>query len=119
MPGRLPRAGDLLDITGAASVQFDGRRGFAFRVIRPHAWTTYDGWMWLDGYQLNAAGDATARRTVFVQLAGLIWIQHPWPAPQPAPAAPPARTPKVHRPVNSRPRGHRLTWTSTVENAAP
>jgi hypothetical protein len=32
---------------------------------------TYDGWAWLDGYQLNAAGDAVERRSIFVQLSGL------------------------------------------------
>jgi hypothetical protein len=42
-----------------------------FRVIRVHDWPTYDGWAWLDGYQLNAAGDAVARRSIFVQLVGL------------------------------------------------
>jgi hypothetical protein len=42
-----------------------------FRVIRVHDWPTYDGWMWLDGYQLNSAGDAVERRSIFVQQAGL------------------------------------------------
>jgi hypothetical protein len=42
-----------------------------FRVIRVHDWPTYDGWAWLDGYQLNAAGDAVERRSIFVQLPGL------------------------------------------------
>jgi hypothetical protein len=42
-----------------------------FRVIRVHDWPTYDGWAWLDGYQLNGAGDAVERRSIFVQLKGL------------------------------------------------
>jgi hypothetical protein len=42
-----------------------------FRVIRVHDWPTYEGWVWLDGYQLNAAGDAVERRSIFVQRAGL------------------------------------------------
>jgi hypothetical protein len=42
-----------------------------FRVIRVHDWQTYDGWAWLDGYQLNASGDAVERRSIFVQLQGL------------------------------------------------
>jgi hypothetical protein len=42
-----------------------------FRVIRVHDWPTYEGWMWLDGYQLNAAGDAVERRSIFVQRSGL------------------------------------------------
>jgi hypothetical protein len=42
-----------------------------FRVIRVYDWPTYEGWAWLDGYQLNASGDAVSRRSIFVQLAGL------------------------------------------------
>jgi hypothetical protein len=42
-----------------------------FRVIRVHDWPTYDGWAWLDGYQLNGAGDAVERRSIFVQIQGL------------------------------------------------
>ncbi len=44
-----------------------------FRVIRLPQWDTYDGWIWLDGYELNAAGDAVERRSVFVQINGLRW----------------------------------------------
>ncbi len=42
-----------------------------FRVIRMHDWQTYEGWAWLDGYQLDTSGDAVERRSIFVQLAGL------------------------------------------------
>jgi hypothetical protein len=42
-----------------------------FRVIRVHDWQTYDGWAWLDGYQLNSVGDAVERRSIFVQVNGL------------------------------------------------
>lgn len=42
-----------------------------FRVIRVHDWSTYDGWAWLDGYELNASGDAVDRRSIFVQVSGL------------------------------------------------
>jgi hypothetical protein len=65
----LPRSGDVLRVTKAASVQFV--EPILFRVIRVHDWPTYDGWVWLDGYQLNGAGDAVARRSIFVQLSGL------------------------------------------------
>ena len=65
----LPRSGDVLRVTKAASVQFS--QPMLFRVIRVHDWKTYDGWAWLDGYQLNAAGDAVERRSIFVQLNGL------------------------------------------------
>jgi hypothetical protein len=67
--GVQPRAGDVLRITRAASVQF--LEPILFRVIRIHDWQTYDGWIWLDGYQLNTVGDAVERRSIFVQLGGL------------------------------------------------
>jgi hypothetical protein len=67
----LPKSGDVLRVTKQASVQF--LEPMLFRVIRMHDWPTYDGWAWLDGYQLNAAGDAVARRSIFVQLAGLTY----------------------------------------------
>jgi hypothetical protein len=65
----LPRAGDILRVTRAASAQF--AEPMLFRVIRVHGWQTYDGWAWLDGYQLNTTGDAVARRSIFVQVGGL------------------------------------------------
>lgn len=65
----LPRSGDVLRVTRAASVQFV--EPLFFRVIRVHDWPTYNGWVWLDGYQLNTAGDAVERRSIFVQVAGL------------------------------------------------
>lgn len=65
----LPKAGDVLRVTRAASVQF--AEPLLFRVIRVHDWPTYDGWAWLDGYQLNSAGDAVERRSIFVQVKGL------------------------------------------------
>lgn len=64
-----PRAGDIVHVTREASVQF--LKPIMFRVIRVHDWPTYDGWMWLDGYQLNSAGDAIERRSIFVQHDGL------------------------------------------------
>ena len=68
-----PRAGDILHVTREASVQF--LTPIFFRVIRVHDWPTYDGWLWLDGYQLNAAGDAVERRSIFVQDGGLRAVQ--------------------------------------------
>ncbi|GAA3449188.1 hypothetical protein GCM10018962_10210 [Dactylosporangium matsuzakiense] len=59
----------MLRVTKAASVQFT--QPMLFRVIRVHDWQTYDGWAWLDGYQLNASGDAVERRSIFVLLQGL------------------------------------------------
>jgi hypothetical protein len=54
-----------------------------FRVIRVHDWPTYDGWVWLDGYQLNAAGDAVERRSIFVQVKGINVIRGAKPAGRP------------------------------------
>jgi hypothetical protein len=73
-------------VTRAASVQFV--TPILFRVIRVHDWPTYNGWVWLDGYELNSAGDATSRRSIFVQISGL---QHLRPIP--------AR--RNHRPVGA------------------
>ncbi|WP_431918411.1 hypothetical protein [Micromonospora wenchangensis] len=85
------RAGDLVYVTSAASVQF--LRPIRLRVIRVLDWPTYDGWVWLEGYQLDAAGDAVSRRKVFVRPAGLTA------PPEPAPAQPGRRrtTARVRR----------------------
>ena len=65
----LPRSGDVIQVTKAASVQFS--TPMLFRVIRVHDWPTYEGWIWLDGYELNSSGDAVERRSIFVQVGGL------------------------------------------------
>lgn len=65
----LPRSGDVLRVTRSASVQFI--RPMLFRVIRVLDWPTYEGWTWLDGYQLDESGDAVERRSIFVQVDGL------------------------------------------------
>ncbi len=91
----IPRSGDVLRITRAASVQFS--TPMLFRVIRVHDWTTYTGWIWLDGYELNSRGDAVERRSIFVQVAGLQQAQL-----RSAPAAPrraaPAQTSRKSAP---------------------
>jgi hypothetical protein len=74
MENMAPQAGDILHVTKEASVQF--LHPMLFRVIRVHDWPTYDGWMWLDGYQLNSAGDAVERRSIFVMEAGLKWMNN-------------------------------------------
>ncbi|MFD1324359.1 hypothetical protein [Micromonospora sonneratiae] len=66
---RLPESGDLLRVTRTASAQF--AVPILFRVIRRCDWPTYRGWTWLDGYQLDSAGNAVERRSIFVRLAGL------------------------------------------------
>ncbi|GGQ42984.1 hypothetical protein [Couchioplanes azureus] len=67
-PRRL-RAGDMVHVSRAASVQF--AIGFNFRVIRVDDKPTYEGWCWLDGYQMDGDGMAIERRKIFVQVAGL------------------------------------------------
>jgi hypothetical protein len=75
-------------VTREASVQFI--EPLLFRVIRVHDWPTYDGWVWLDGYQLNSAGDAVERRSIFVQVNGLQpgtlgnWVRADGPRTRPA-----------------------------------
>lgn len=66
-----PSPGDLLVIDGRASVQFSGDRALTFRVVSVSNQPTYEGWVWLTGYVLDRRGDATVKREVFVQLAGL------------------------------------------------
>jgi hypothetical protein len=70
-PERPPQPGDVFLIDGAASVQFQGERGFTFRVIRVDQRPTYDGWIWLHGYRLDQQMQAVERRDIFVRLAGL------------------------------------------------
>ncbi|MFY1621737.1 hypothetical protein ACN261_20160 [Micromonospora sp. WMMD723] len=96
-----PRAGDLLLLTRAASVQFV--RPVRFRVIRVLDWPTYDGWVWLDGYRLDDRGDAVARRSVFVRPAGLVVAPRtaPTPVARSGPTPPGAST---RARVSSRPR---------------
>ncbi len=90
----LPRTGDGLHVTRAASVQF--LMPIKFRVIRVLDWPTYDGWLWLDGYELNAAGDAVTRRSIFVQREGLQQLQS---APEPRPHTVRARRPVARTPL--------------------
>lgn len=48
-----------------ASVQF--AEPFWFRIVRTDPSTVVDGWVWLEGHQLNAVGDAVTRRKIFVR----------------------------------------------------
>ncbi|MCX5069877.1 hypothetical protein OOJ91_28940 [Micromonospora lupini] len=63
------RAGDLFQVTRAARIQFS--RPILFRVIRVLDRPIYDGWVWLDGYEVGPRLDAIARRSIFVRPAGL------------------------------------------------
>ena len=66
-----PKPGDVVRVDGRASAQFAGDRAIVLRVISVSDRPTYEGWMWITGYQLDATGAATAKREVFVQPAGL------------------------------------------------
>lgn len=95
-----PRAGDVLHLTRAASVQFV--EPILFRVIRVLDYVTYDGWMWIEGYQLDlVTRDAVLRRELFVQTAGIRFVRAPVPPSPKAKRVPPARIPRV-RPVDQR-----------------
>ncbi|GGN99251.1 hypothetical protein GCM10010112_92900 [Actinoplanes lobatus] len=67
-----PRPGDVFYVGPAASVQFAGDRALVLRVIRVDPRPTYVGWRWIDGYVLGPDGSAIERRSVFVQVAGLL-----------------------------------------------
>ncbi len=73
------KSGDVYRVGRAASVQF-GPRPIWFRVIRQHDWPTYDGWVWVDGYELNpSTGEAVQRRSILVLRDGLVRRAAPWP----------------------------------------
>lgn len=81
-PGTSPQPGDVVYVGPRASVQFAAQSAITVRVIHVNQGLTYDGWCWLDGYQLDANGDAVERREIFVQTAGLVRVS---PSPRPVP----------------------------------
>ncbi|WP_245712830.1 hypothetical protein [Micromonospora nigra] len=61
----------MFRLTRAASPQFV--TPITVRVIRHRSdWSTYQGWAWIECYQLDDRGDATARRELYVMPAGMI-----------------------------------------------
>jgi hypothetical protein len=64
-------AGQILRVEADASIQFQGSRALTFQVIRVDKRTTYDGWLWVEGYVLDGRGEALERRTIFVRRDGL------------------------------------------------
>jgi hypothetical protein len=66
-----PRPGDTVTVGKAASVQFSGGRAIRMQLISVGRPVTADGFAWCSGYVLDARGNATDRREVFVRLAGL------------------------------------------------
>ncbi|WP_422755392.1 hypothetical protein [Micromonospora sp. WMMD708] len=104
------RAGVLVQVTRKASPQFV--RPILFRLIRVRTeWITYDGWAWLDGYQIDAKGDAVARRSIYVQPAGLL-PSEPTPARQPVPAS---RAPTSRRVPSTRPHARAIQGDKVVD----
>ncbi|MEV1157714.1 hypothetical protein AB0J27_20175 [Micromonospora chokoriensis] len=89
------RAGDVLRLTETASVQF--MRPITVRVIRELEWDTYQGWVWLDVYELDSRGDASARREVYVCREGVQVTTAP--APTPKPGNTPRRRPTPRSPI--------------------
>ncbi|WP_433345932.1 hypothetical protein [Micromonospora sp. CA-111912] len=70
MTARPIHPGDVLHLTRAASPQFV--KPITIRVIREMKnQHTYHGWTWIEAYELNAAGDAVAKRELFVLREGL------------------------------------------------
>jgi len=67
----MPQPGEVVHVDGEASVQFMGERALTFRVIRVDGRSTYDGWVWLEGYVLGPNGVAIQRRRIFVRRDGL------------------------------------------------
>lgn len=63
--------GVVLHIGGEASVQFEGARALTFRLIRVDQRSTYEGWLWLEGYVLGPRGAVLQRRRIFVRRDGL------------------------------------------------
>jgi hypothetical protein len=68
----VPQPGDVVHVGGDASVQFQGDRALTLRVIRIDSRSTYEGWIWLEGYVLDPAGAALQRRRIFVRRDGLV-----------------------------------------------
>jgi hypothetical protein len=67
----LPVPGRIYTVGAAASVQFAGA-AIMIRVIRVTPPAAYSDFVWIDCYQIDHRGQATARRSVFVRYPGLI-----------------------------------------------
>ncbi|MEV1112821.1 hypothetical protein AB0I95_29865 [Micromonospora sp. NPDC049751] len=65
------KAGDVVLIGAACSVQFSGDRVLRVRLVSIGAVDAYHGWVWLTGYVLDAKGTATGKREVYVRSTGI------------------------------------------------
>ena len=63
--------GQILRVGADASIQFQGSRALTFQVIQVDKRSTYDGWLWMEGFVLDARGRPVERRTIFVRRDGL------------------------------------------------
>ena len=99
---RLPVSGDVLLIDRPASPQFI--TPFLFTVSRQWDWDAYSGWTWIEGYQLDNAGNAILKRSLFVIVEGLELIHETTQVHPRANAGKESpQTPQSRRPAN-RPR---------------
>ncbi|WP_018353545.1 hypothetical protein [Longispora albida] len=62
--------GDVVRLTKAASPQFGSPLVLRLTKISERR-SSVSGWAWIEGYQLDTAGQAITKRTVFVNLAGI------------------------------------------------
>ncbi|MCX5117174.1 hypothetical protein OG992_08270 [Micromonospora sp. NBC_00362] len=65
------KAGDVVLIGAACSVQFSGDRALMLRLVSIGETDPYNDWIWITGYVLDTKGLATAKRELYVLRAGL------------------------------------------------
>ncbi|MEU8113465.1 hypothetical protein [Micromonospora sp. NPDC048947] len=67
--------GDIVRIGLACSVQFTGNRVLRLRLVAVGEPDPYNDWIWLTGYVLGPKGNATDKREVYVQRAGVVVVE--------------------------------------------
>ncbi|MGV9210258.1 hypothetical protein ACTFTM_00165 [Micromonospora sp. RB23] len=66
------KPGDVVQVAAACSPQFTGNRALMLRIVSVGETDPYHDWIWITGYVLDARGNATAKREVYVMKAGLV-----------------------------------------------
>jgi hypothetical protein len=66
------KPGDVVLVGAACSPQFTGNRALRLRLVSVGETDPYHDWIWLTGYVLDARGNATAKREVYVMRAGVV-----------------------------------------------
>lgn len=92
--------GDVVRVGPPCSVQFSGDRVLRLRLVAVADPDPYNDWVWLMGYVLDLKGNATDKREVYVQRAGIVVTERSprpmqairKPPTQPRPKPTPART---------------------------